>query len=150
MITETLSQYVRRIMKQKSFNARDIERNSGKRIDNSYISKIINGSVTNLTSNAMVALAEGLQVNPHDIFTAVSGYSPEPEPEAKVDSYTLVDIMQQMVMNTELIEVLQEWMRLSAEDKNRMLESVRFLNEESQRIQRTRQSANKARHSSSG
>jgi MoaA/NifB/PqqE/SkfB family radical SAM enzyme len=131
MIRETLSQYVRRVMKQRALNARDIERNSSKKIDNSYISKIINGSVTNLTSNAIVALARGLGVNPHELFTVVSGHSAEPERDEKPDSYLLVDMMQQMVMNPELMEVMQEWMRLSEEDKGRMLESLRFLNEES-------------------
>lgn len=134
MITETLSQFVRRLMKQKALNARDIERNSNKRIDNSYISKIINGSVTNLTANAIVALAQGLQVNPHELFTAISGRGAEAETEQRVDSYLLVEMMQQVVMNPEMMEVMQEWVRLSEEDRAMMLESMRFLNGESRRV----------------
>src|SRR5215210_921329 len=86
MIRETLAQFVRRVMKQKALNARDIERNSNKRIDNSYISKIINGSVTNLTANAIVALAQGLEVNPHELFTAITGRGADPEREQRIDS----------------------------------------------------------------
>jgi MoaA/NifB/PqqE/SkfB family radical SAM enzyme len=139
-------------MKQRALNARDIERNSSKKIDNSYISKIINGTVTNLTSNAIVALAEGLRVNPHELFTVVSGHSAEPERDLKPDSYLLVDLMQQLVMNPELMEVLQEWMRLSEEDKGRMLESLKFLNEENQKAQqgKQRKSGSSTRQTSSG
>jgi transcriptional regulator with XRE-family HTH domain len=139
MIKETLSHYVRRVMKQRSLNARDVERNSGKKIDNSYISKIINGTVTNLTANAIVALAQGLRVDPHELFTIVSGHDLDGGREAKPDSLLLVDLMQQMVMDPELIEVLQEWGRLSADDKARMMESLKFLNEENERMQQGKQ-----------
>jgi transcriptional regulator with XRE-family HTH domain len=132
---ETLSQYVRRVMKQKRMSARDIERNCGKKIDNSYISKIINGAVTNLTANAIVALAQGLEVNPHELFTVVSGRNAQPDQETKPDSFLLVDMMQQLVMDPELMEVLQVWVRLLPEDRTRILESLRFLNEKNQKKQ---------------
>jgi transcriptional regulator with XRE-family HTH domain len=146
---ETLSQYVRRVMKQKRMSARDIERNCGKKIDNSYISKIINGAVTNLTANAIIALAQGLEVNPHELFTVVSGHDAQPDEETKLDSFLLVDMMQQIVMNPELMEVLQVWVRLLPEDRARILESLRFLNEENQRRQEKHHISN-GRQSSSG
>jgi transcriptional regulator with XRE-family HTH domain len=148
MITETLSQFVRRVMKQKALNARDIERNSNKRIDNSYISKIINGSVTNLTANAIVALAQGLGVNPHELLTAISGRGAEAEQEQRVDSYLLVDLMQQMVMNPEVMELMQEWMRLPEDDRGRLLQSLKFLNENNQRTETRRQEGGKLKSSS--
>jgi transcriptional regulator with XRE-family HTH domain len=148
MITETLSQFVRRVMKQKALNARDIERNSNKRIDNSYISKIINGSVTNLTANAIVALAHGLGVNPHDLLTAISGRGAEAEQETRVDSYLLVDMMQQMVMDPEMMEMMQEWVRLPEEDRGRLLQSLKFLNENNQRAEMRRQEGGKLKSSS--
>jgi transcriptional regulator with XRE-family HTH domain len=148
MITETLSQFVRRVMKQKALNARDIERNSNKRIDNSYISKIINGSVTNLTANAIVALAQGLGVNPHELLTAISGRGAEAEQEQRVDSYLLVDMMQQMVMNPEVMELMQEWMRLPEDDRGRLLQSLKLLNEHNQRAEVRRQEGGKLKSSS--
>jgi transcriptional regulator with XRE-family HTH domain len=151
MIRETLSQYVRRVMKQRALNARDIERNSGKKIDNSYISKIINGTVTNLTANAIVALAQGLRVDPHELFTIVSGHGLEQDRDAKPDSFLLVDLMQQLVMDPQMMEAVQEWARLPGEDKARMLESLRFLNEQSERARQggKQQKADK-RQTSSG
>ena len=150
MIIETLSQYVRRVMKQKRMSARDIERNCGKKIDNSYISKIINGAVTNLTANAIVALAEGLEVNPHELFTVVSGHDTQPDQEAMPDSFLLVDMMQQLVMNPELMEILQMWVRLLPEDQARMLESLKFLNEENQKRRQEKHHGGDKRQSSSG
>jgi transcriptional regulator with XRE-family HTH domain len=150
MIHETLAQFVRRVMKQKALNARDIERNSNKKIDNSYISKIINGSVTNLTANAIVALAQGLQVNPHELFTAISGREVEPDREQRVDSYLLVEMMQQVVMNPEMMELLQEWGRLPEGNRAWILESMRFLNEENQRVSEVRRQEEAKLKSSTG
>jgi transcriptional regulator with XRE-family HTH domain len=132
MSKETLSQYVRFIIKQKGLNLRDIERNSGKEISNSYLSKIINEKVRSLTAEKIVALAKGLDVNPHDVFTAVCGQPPDSEGrQVSFDALLLVDIIQKITMDPQLMEVLQEWLQMRPKEKAVMLETLKFLNDRS-------------------
>jgi transcriptional regulator with XRE-family HTH domain len=141
MHRENLSQYVRRIMKQKGLNARDIERNSGKKIDNTYVSKILSGSANNPSINAIVALAEGLGVDPHEVFAAASGCAIEGDRQVSPSVVTLLDVMQRVVADPQLIEVLGEWSLLLPEDREWMLHSLRFTNEQNEKRRR-----GKARH----
>ena len=58
---ETLSEYVKRIMRQKNLTLRDIEENSDGEISNSYVSKILNGKAENLEQPIRLLLwLEGL------------------------------------------------------------------------------------------
>ncbi|MFP5261066.1 MAG: TIR domain-containing protein [Blastocatellia bacterium] len=66
-----LQEYVRTIMKEKGLNGRDIERDTGGAIDSSYLSKIVNGTVTNLTMNAVRMLARGLDVDVSELYYTV-------------------------------------------------------------------------------
>jgi transcriptional regulator with XRE-family HTH domain len=78
--TESLSDYVRRIMYEKSLTTKDVENRSGKKIDRSYISKIISGTAWNLTVGKIQALALGLGVPEEEIFFIASGkVKPETE-----------------------------------------------------------------------
>jgi transcriptional regulator with XRE-family HTH domain len=138
MERETLSRYVRRIMKQKSINARDIERNSSKKIDNSYVSKILSGTVINPSINAVVGLAEGLGVDPHEVFAAASGFPIEGGRTVSADAVMLLDLMQNLIAEPQLIEVLKEWTRLLPEDREQMLHSLKFLNEQNDKRRRGR------------
>jgi transcriptional regulator with XRE-family HTH domain len=126
MTGENLSQFLQRVMKQKAMSARDIERKTGKKIDNSYISKILNGAVTNPSAKAMVLLAEGLGIDPHEVFTAVTGYE-LPQHSAAPDPLVLVDLMQRMATNPQLIELLQVWAGLPREQQVPILESLKLL-----------------------
>lgn len=138
MPNESLSQYVRRIMKQKGFNARDIERNSNKKIDNSYISKIISGKVTNLTADKTVALAAGLGVSPFEVFAAMCGQSLPAEGEQPLDGGMVVDILQKLVNDPRLIEILQLCEGLSPEDQDVVLVRLRYLREKSKKQPKSR------------
>ena len=130
MSKETLSQYVQFVIKQKGLNLRDIERNSGKEISNSYLSKIINQKVRSLTAEKIAALAKGLDVNPHDVFTAVCGQQPDSEGrQVSLDALLLIDMMQKITMDSQLMEVLQEWVQMRPKEKSVMLETLKFLND---------------------
>jgi transcriptional regulator with XRE-family HTH domain len=145
MYRETVSQFVDRVMRQKGLSARDIERNSGKKVDNSYVSKLLSGKVPNPGINSIIGLAEGLNINPHEILTAVSGQPPPDGQQVSPDAMVVVDIMQKLVMDPELMEVLQEWMRLLPEDKKRVMKSLRFLNEQNQKMRQSRARKKKKR-----
>jgi hypothetical protein len=130
---ETLSLYVKRVMQQKALGVRDIERNSKKKITNSHISKVIAGTAQNLTADKIVALAAGLEVNPHEVFSVVSGVSPESE---RPDLMVFADVMQKVAMKPLLLDVLQELLRLEEHDHTDMLTTLRFLNKRNQKVRK--------------
>jgi transcriptional regulator with XRE-family HTH domain len=124
---ETLKHYVKRVMRQKGLSLSDIERSSNKQITASYIGRILKGTVTNLTIEKIVALAQGLEVDPYEIFAA--SYGKPPESRDHPDSLVLLDVMQKLVMNPDLLEVLQQWLRLSPKERTVLLQPIKFINE---------------------
>ena len=126
---ETLSEFVKRVIKQKDLNLHDIERKCEGAITNSYISKIMRGKVDNLTADKTVALAQGLGVSPFDVFAAMSGHSPTNE--GFVDARVLVDILQKLVMNPRLMEILRVSGELGEKDQDRLLTSLKYVKEKS-------------------
>lgn len=133
-MSETLGEYVDRVMKQNGLTLRDVEEKSGKKITNSYISRLINGKVNNLKLDTIMALAEGLDVNPHDILSAASGVLPQ---GSSVDPLLAVDILQKLLMNPQLIRVVQRWLKLSAKEQLALLQAMEKLNEP-KKTERTR------------
>jgi len=73
--TETLSDYVRRIRTEKRLSTVDVERQSGNRISDSYVTRIENGYVKNVSPEKLQALAKGLGVTEDEIFAIVRGKS---------------------------------------------------------------------------
>jgi transcriptional regulator with XRE-family HTH domain len=120
---ETLSEYVERIMRQKGLNLSDIERNCDKKITGSYVGKVLKGTVTNLTVEKIIALAQGLDVDPYEVF-AVS-YGEPPKDRAQPDPLVLINVMQKLLANPELVEDVQEWMELSAEQRSVLKQAVK-------------------------
>jgi len=122
---ETLRHYVKRVMRQKGLSLSDIERSSNKQITASYIGRILKGTVTNLTIEKIVALAQGLEVDPYEIFAA--SYGKPPANSNHPDSLVLVDVMQKLVMNPDVLEVLQQWLRLSPKERAVLLQSLKLI-----------------------
>jgi transcriptional regulator with XRE-family HTH domain len=112
-VGETLSQFVQRVMRQKGLSPREVqERASNKgQIAASYISRIYNGKVTNLSVDKILILAEGLGVNPFEVFAASSGR--RALSESGIDSLRLLDTMQRAVTIPHSLEILEGWLRLS-------------------------------------
>jgi transcriptional regulator with XRE-family HTH domain len=133
MMREPLSQYVKRVMQQKGLGVRDVERNSKNKITNSHISKILAGTAHNLTAEKIVALAAGLQVNPHEVFSVIAGCSPGPEPP---DLMLFADVIQKLAMNPLLLEVLQELLSFEEKDYADMLTAFRFMKGRNQKVQK--------------
>jgi transcriptional regulator with XRE-family HTH domain len=129
MKSEKFSDYLRRVMTQKGLNTRDIERNSGRKIDSSHVSKFLRGVETNPSANAMIALAAGLGVNPHDVFTAVTGCPLDAAGTPSPDVMELLSLMEKVAIDPELMEALRGLARLSAEGRGAILELVRFSDE---------------------
>lgn len=123
---ETLSDYVKRIMKQKDIGVRDIERNAKKRITASHVSKIINGNAVNLTADKIVGLALGLQVDPHEVFSVISGHPISDEPLSAAE---FSDLMQKVAVNPVLVAILKELVKMDQERQMVVLEGVTFSND---------------------
>lgn len=71
---ETLADYVRRVRVQvKDFSLSEVKRNSNNEIDGSYVSRIENGQIKNVTPEKLSALAKGLQVPEDELFAVARG-----------------------------------------------------------------------------
>ncbi len=144
MKSENLSEYVSRVMRQKNLNARDVERNSGNKINNSHVIKLMKGIETNPSMNAVKALAEGLDVNPHEILTATTGRPPDDRPPA-VDVMELLGMIEKLASDPELIEALRGLLRLSKEERTVHLRMMSLPVVEKQRAKRSKSRRKKGR-----
>src|SRR5919107_5307455 len=70
---ENLSDFVRRVRGEKGLSTLDVERNSGNRITDGYVSQIENGYVKNVSPEKLQALARGLAVSEDEIFAVARG-----------------------------------------------------------------------------
>jgi transcriptional regulator with XRE-family HTH domain len=125
--SESLSQYVKRVIKQKDLNLHDIERNSEGEITNSYCSKIMRGVVKNLTADKTIALAQGLGVSPFEVFAAMYG-KPINE-EGVLDARVAIDMLQKIVLNPRLMEIMRLSDQLGENDQERVITSLKYVRE---------------------
>lgn len=122
MSGEEFKEYVRRVMNQKGLKAVDVERNSGRTIDRSHVSKFLSGAETNPSAKAMVALAKGLKADPHEVFTAVTGCAPNENASSGLDILELLSLLERIAADPYLIDALRGLVNLP--EKGR----VAFLN----------------------
>jgi transcriptional regulator with XRE-family HTH domain len=133
---EDLSRYVRRIMSQKQLKVRDVELQSGGQISNGYVSGIMSGSITNLSIDKVKALARGLGVDVHEILDVICG--PKERAGTRLDSphwLEFLDLMQRIVVSHEMLEILEEAVLLSSEERIIVLKYVKKLNHSRNRSQ---------------
>jgi transcriptional regulator with XRE-family HTH domain len=123
---EDLSALVRRVMAEKQLTARKVEQASGNKISDGYINKMLTGEVTNLSVEKIVALAKGLSVDPHEVFTACYGHLPPGKP---ADPFAVLALVQKLFTSEALLELLQEAVGLSEEDQNILVRHANTLNE---------------------
>lgn len=135
MRSEKFSSYLNRVMKQKGLNARDIERNSGKRMDSSHVSKFLRGVETNPSANAMKALAAGLGVNPHEVFAAVTGCSPDGGDTSLPDVMEMLAMMQKVAGDPVLMETLRGLTEISEEGLAAVLDLMEFYYKQNRQAQ---------------
>src|SRR4051812_35483059 len=107
---ETLKEYLDRVMRQKKLKLVDLAKRC--HVSDSYIGKVRSGRSGNLTVQTMLTLARGLEVNPHDIFTAASGVPVDET--AHIDPRLLLDQIQKLLHDPNGYEVLRQWLELSS------------------------------------
>ncbi len=65
--SKTLAEYVAAVMDEKGLNSNQIAERSNNLIEASYVRKIRSGEVTNISSDKLIALANGLGVRTKDL-----------------------------------------------------------------------------------
>jgi transcriptional regulator with XRE-family HTH domain len=137
-----LGDFVKLTMRRKGLTLRDVERNSGGKITDGYVSGIINGEAKNLTVEKLKALAAGLGVEADDLFKAACGSPNQLDQQAIAfdpsHSLMILSLMQRVAVSSELTEMLQEIVDLAPEDRQIMLRTLRTLNETRSSGERTR------------
>src|ERR1044072_8121386 len=123
MGTETLAEYLERVMRQKNLKIADVEALSG--LSPSYIGRLLKGKKTNLTVESIGGLAKALEGDAFELFAAAYGKSPE---SASIDLLHLVDTIQKLILNAHLIELVQNAAKLKSEEHQKVVsETVKVL-----------------------
>ena len=73
----SLAEFVKKKRAEMRLSTTDVERRSGGRISDSYISRIENGHIHNVSPNKLDALAEGLGVPVDELYRVARGLDPE-------------------------------------------------------------------------
>lgn len=125
---ETIGQYLERTMRQKNISPKDLARKCG--ITNSYIGRVIKGKGGNLSVETIIALARGLEVDAHELFTAASGISPQ---NLAIDPMLVLDLVQKIMSEPKGLEIVRQWLQLPPDKQNTLLEFIKRLNEKARR-----------------
>lgn len=72
---EDLSDFVRRVRSEKKLSLMDVQRRSRGQIASSYVSRIENAYILNVTPKKLRALGRGLGVSDDEVFAAARGSS---------------------------------------------------------------------------
>ena len=144
LAAENLSRYVKRIMKQKGFTLRDVEMRSGGRITDGYVSSIINGVATNPSVEKIRALSDGLGVDIHDLFEVACGSTERASRDEAMNAdqfRMVVDLLNNIANNGEFLEIVQEVLSLTPEERRVVLKMLRSLNEPSAEAHRAKRAS---------
>ena len=86
-----LAEFVTKVMDEQGLTPGEVEKRSKKKVTDSHVKNIMNGVTTNPTLNIMLGLAEGLGVNPVDLFKAAANIQED------LSAYQLVVVMQKLM-----------------------------------------------------
>lgn len=114
---ETLGEYVRRVRNEKDYSLSRVERNSNGEIDGSYVNRVENGLIKNVSPEKLKALAKGLNVSEEEMFAVARGKSLE----------------KSAAFDSEIYRILEGFEELSDADKAELLVSAKMLGAEVQR-----------------
>jgi transcriptional regulator with XRE-family HTH domain len=124
---ETFGQYLERILHQRRLTPKEAAKKCG--ITNSYIGRIIKGQGGNHSIETILALADGLELDPHEVFAAATG-RPVQAGGGLVDPLFIVDLIQKMLVEPRGLEILRQWIKLSKQNQEQLLEFIKLLNEQ--------------------
>lgn len=126
-----LGEYVKWVMKLKGLTQKDVQRMSGGRITDGYVASITTGRAGNLSVDKLSALADGLGVDLDDLFLVASGRAEKPEngkkTKATVDPLVILETVQKVVASPDVTEIMNEVVRLTAEERASLLGFIKRL-----------------------
>ena len=102
----TLAEYVTKVMDEQGLNPSDVERRTGNNISDAQVRNIMNGTTTNPRLNTLLVLAEGLGVNPVDLFKAAAGI------EEDMSAYQLVVVMQNLIKSPNKLKGVKKVLKI--------------------------------------
>ena len=104
----TLSEYLKKQIKEKNLTAKEIERRSKKKVTDTHIGAIISGKTKNPTVKVIVGIAEGLGVDPIEVFKVATGVGVYQE---VWNPHSLARTVDALVDNQELGKLVQLLMK---------------------------------------
>ena len=110
---ETLAGYLDRLMRQMNLTPKQLAKRCG--LTDSYIIRIRNGSADNLTVETIVKLANGLEVNAHELFARASGVAAGED--VPVDTLLLLDTMQMVAADPPSLETVRLLMSFTHDER---------------------------------
>ncbi|HYM01215.1 MAG TPA: hypothetical protein VEZ90_19805 [Blastocatellia bacterium] len=117
----SLADFVRRVKAEKRLSFAKIAENSGNKIGRSYVSKILNGEVKNVSEEYQGYLALGLQVPIDEVVRASRGESP---PEVWT-AREAIKAIEQIIANPALTDVVKILLETDERDLEKVLHYVR-------------------------
>lgn len=119
---EKLSEYLDRMMRQKNLTPKELSKRCG--LADGHIGRLRKGESDNLTVETILKLAKGLDVNPHEIFTAASGIPVSEAPQ--IDPHLLLDQMLKLIADAYGFETLRQLLTFSANERKRLLNYIEY------------------------
>src|ERR1044072_2186601 len=132
---ETFGQYLERILHQRKLTPKEAAKKCG--ITDSYIGRIIKGRGGNYSVETILALADGLELNPHEVFSMATG-RPMRSESGLVDPLFIIDVIRKILTQPRGLEILERWIRLSNQDQDKLIKFMQFLNERQPKKKKSR------------
>src|ERR1041384_6457543 len=127
---EALSQYVRRILKEKQMTMKNVQERSEGGIADAYVGSIVNGVARNLSVDKLKALAIGLGEPEDDVFKAARGLPLDYEEEATRDTWpgtVLAKAMGKIVSSPELTKILKALLQMTLKELQAVLKYIEVM-----------------------
>lgn len=131
-MSETLGQYLKRILAQRDLKPADVAEMSG--LSAGYIGRLLKGEKTNLTVETIAVLVEALDLDALEFFQVA--YGKPIKGKAGIDPLRLSDTIQKLVLNLGLIDLVQDAAKLSAKHQKAITETVRVMGHKSQKTRK--------------
>lgn len=145
IVKEDLSQLIRRVVREKNLKLRDVESKSGGRIAQSYVSRLMTGNVRNLTIEKLIALARGLDMDPHALFTAAHGHAQQLADESNIveemGALEFAILMRKVASSPDLMQIVKRVAHLKPEEGLSVLSYIESLSHKKKRSQRKEKSS---------
>ena len=120
---ETLAEYLDRLMRQQNLTPTELAKRS--QLDGHTINRFRRGVLNNPTVETILKLATGLDVNPHELFTAASGIAVRETPP--IDPLEMLDGMRVVVSHPVGLDMLRQVVNLSPDQGQRWLGYMDYL-----------------------